>query len=88
MATTSKSGQPKLSIVTEQRLVRSSKGAKAKSTKPNSDAAEDGNPLNSLMASFANILEVVREMWGLILGLADRVGKVEAKLEGEVNYGM
>jgi hypothetical protein len=96
-ATKSKSGGPKLSIVTGERLVRSSDiAAKSKLTKPNSDgqsksggsAAEDENPLNSLMASFANILEVVREMRGLILGLMDRVGKVKAKLEGEVDYGM
>jgi hypothetical protein len=81
-ATKSKSGGPKLSIVTGERLVRSSDMASGGS------AAEDENPLNSLMASFANILEVVREMRGLILGLADRVGKVEDKLEGEVDYGM
>jgi hypothetical protein len=49
-----------------------------------SKSAEDKNPqMNSLMASFADILEVVREMKGLILGLSDRIGKVEAKLEGE-----
>jgi biopolymer transport protein ExbD len=35
------------------------------------------------MASFADILGVVREMRGLILGLSDRIGKVEVKLEGE-----
>jgi hypothetical protein len=70
-----------------------SKSAEDENPQPNCDgqsksgAAEDEN-LHSLMESFTNILEVVREMRGLILGLADRVDKVEAKLEGEVDYGM
>jgi hypothetical protein len=75
---TSKSGGPKLSIVTGERLVRSSDMA-SKSTKPKmgSQSLEVQQlKLHSLMASFTNILEVVREMRGLILGLADRVGKV------------
>jgi hypothetical protein len=56
----------------------------AMATATGSKSAEDKNPqMNSLMASFADILDVVREMRGLILGLSDRIGKVEAKLEGE-----
>jgi hypothetical protein len=77
-------------MATRSAMATKSKSAEDENPQPNSDGqsksgAENEN-LHSLMESFTNILEVVREMRGLILGLADRVEKVEAKLEGEVDF--
>jgi hypothetical protein len=73
-------------MATRSAMATKSKSAEDENPQPNSDGqsksgAENEN-LHSLMESFTNILEVR----GLILGLADRVEKVEAKLEGEVDF--